>query len=387
MKTLSRRCPHLESLCFLEPSIEASILEKDIFSIFFGVPQCTTSEGSEGVLKRFASDKQFRERFKFQFPNLKKLDIDELFFDEDMVHNIYIITLLLQPKLLCFGKHTGLTKRFVTNYKKVWSSVHNRPESEATLQLSEARFVDCLSAVPPDASLELSFWEEAAPMFKNLMSIELQKSRWSMEEIAKFCELFNKQVRIFSLGELPLSDMSCLSNLTHLRLTLGPSVRLHYSFDKMHVILDSCLSLKTLSVHQTLYNDGVRRNNLLQDQADLLDPMMGEDLDVLERLMLDELMGEAVNLEAMVMNLDGAELHRNENRFPWGALEIPQPFADQEALPDVREAPSSRTSRRGLVKHHNLRTLRIASLCEAGRKQTEVRLGLCLHAFFHSVLT
>lgn len=372
MKTLSKHCKLLESLCFLEPSIEVSILEKDIFSIFFGIPASESLQDSESILKKFTSDKQFRESFEFQFPNLRKLDIDELFFDEEMVHSIYTITLILQPKLMCFGKHIGLTKWFIRNYKKIWSTVNDRPECEATLQLSEARFVDSVSVAAPDATTELDYWEKVAPVFENLVSVELQKSRWSEDEIAKFCDFFSKQVKTFSLGELPLSNMSCLSNMTHLRLTLSMAVRIHYSFDKVHLILDTCPSLRTLSIHQTLYHDGVRRNNLLLDQPNFFDHMIeDEDLDVLERLMLDELMGEAVNLEAMVMNLEGVELHHNENRFPWGAPEIPPPNVGREALEDVRSSPSSRAPRKGLRGHHNLRTLRIASLCEASRKQTE----------------
>lgn len=384
MKTLGQHCKLLESLCFLEPNIEVSVVEKDIFSIFFGIPSSESQQDAETILKKFTNDKQFRDSFEFQFPNLRKLDIDELFFDEEMVHSIYTITLILQPKLMCFGKHTGLTKWFIRNYKKIWSTVNARPESEATLQLSEVRFVDSMSVVPPDATVELDYWEKVAPVFENLVSVELQKSRWSEDEIAKFCELFNKQVKTFSLGELPLSNMSCLSNMKHLRLTLSTGVRVHYSFDKVHLILDTCPSLRTLSIHQTLSHDGARRNNLLLDQPNFFDQMMeDENLDVLERLMLDELMGEAVNLEAMVMNLEGVELHHNENRFPWGAPEIPHPNVGREALEDVRSPPSNRASKKGVRGHHNLRTLRIASLCEATRKQTEVRLGMfwpiCMH--------
>lgn len=382
MKTLSRHCKHLESLCFLEPSTEASILEKDIFPIFFGIPPSTEHECSGSLLEKFASDKHFRESFEFQFPNLRKLDIDELFFDEDIISDIYTLTLLLQPKLMCFGKHTGLTSRIITNYRKIWSTVHNRPLCEATLHLAEARFVDSVSVLPSDGTLELNYWKEMAAMLEDLVSVELQKSLWNENEVAKFCWMFNKQVRTFSLGELPLSDMACLSNTTHLRLTL----RNHYSFDKMHLILDSCPSLKTLSIHPTFYHEGARRNNRQQDQLHMLDPMMG-DVGVIEGLMLAEMMGEIVNFDAVVMNLEGVGLNQNEELFPWGAPEIPQPEVGQQVLPDVRPPPSfgsSRTSKKAVVQHHNLTTLRIASLCEAGRKQSEVRFEVCWSVLVHT---
>lgn len=367
MKALSRHCKHLESLCFLEPGIEASILEKDIFPIFFGIPPSTKLQDSGTLLKKFASDQDFRESFVFQFPNLRKLDIDELFFDEDMIHDIYTLTLLLQPKLMCFGKHTGLTKRILTNYKKIWSTMNNRAENEATLNLAEAKFVDSVSVVPRDGSVELNYWEEVVPIFENLVSVELQKSLWSEREVAKFCSLFSKQVRTFSLGELPLSDMSCLSNVTHLRLTL----RRHYSFDKMHLILDSCPNLQTLSIHPTFYHEESRRNHGGLDQLLNLEQMMEEDLDIFERLMFAEVMGEAVNVQAMMLNHEGGADEHNEALFP--GAEIPPAVAGQAALPNIRPSfRSSKISKKEPAKHHNLAILRIASLCEAGQKQSEV---------------
>ena len=366
MKALSRHCNQLESLCFLEPGIEFSILELDIFPVFFGIPQSSELLDTRSLLKKFASDQDFSDNFVFPFPNLRKLDIDEVLFDEDMIHDIYTLTLLLQPKLMCFGKHTGLTKRILTSYKKIWSTMNNKAENEATLHLSEARFVDSVSVVPRDGSVELNYWEEVAPMFKNLVSVELQKSLWSEGEVAQFCSLFSKQVRKFSLGDLPLSDMSCLSNVTHLRLTL----RRHYSFDKMHLILDSCPNLHTLSIHPTFYHEESRRNHGGLDQMLNLEQMMEEDLDIFERLMFAEAVEEAVNVQGMMLNHVGAAHGHNVE-------EIHPLIADQAALPNVRPAFwSNRISKKELAKHHNLTTLRIASLCEAGQKQSEVRLLL-----------
>lgn len=385
MKTLSKHCKLLESLCFLEPSLDAPSIEKDVLTTFFGMPPSTKLECSGSLAKKFASDKHFRESFEFQFPNLRKLDIDELVLDEDMIHDIYILTLLLQPRLMCFGKHTGFSNRLITNYKETWSSVYNRPESEATLQLAKARFVDTMYALPGDSTIELNYWKEVAPMFENLVSIELHKQLWSENEVAEFIQLFNNHVRTFSLSELPLSNMSCLSNVTHLRLTL--TLRRHYSFDKMHLILDSCPSLKTLSIHPPFHHKGARRNNRLPQQPQIFHQLMeGRDLDVYERLLFAEVMGEAVNLEAMVMNLEGLGNNPDEGQFPWGAAYNPLPNVDREAVPDVRPSSfeSSRISKKKPVKHHNLTTLRIASLCEAGKEQSEVRLRVCLPVCLHA---
>lgn len=362
LRTLSQQCKHLKSLCFLEPSIEASIQEKDIFSVFFGISS-TRLQCPGSILKKFTSDQDFRESCAFQFPNLRKLDIDELFFDEDIIHDIYTLTLLLQPKLKCFGKHTGLTKRILTNYKKIWSIMNNRPESEATVHLTEAKFVDSVSVITVNTSVELDYWKEVVPMFENLASVELQKSLWSEKEIAQFCSLFSSKVRAFSLGELPLSDMSCLSNMTHLRLTLSR----HYSFDKMHLILDSCPNLKTLSIHPTFYHEESRRNRGGLDQLHL-EQMMEEDLNIFERLMFAEVV---VNVQPVLLDQERAMNHDNNVALFLGA-EIPAPAGGEGALPNVRPAFMSRSaSRKELVKHHNLTTLRIASLCEAEQKQSE----------------
>lgn len=375
MKTLSSHCKLLESLCFLEMCTEHTILEQDIFEILFGSAPPTDCLGSGSLFEKFANDKHFRESLKFQFPKLRKLDIDDLFLDEDAIHDMYVLALLLQPNLVCFGKDTGIMKRTVTNYKKIWSAMHNRPDSEATLQLAEARFVATPSVRPGRGALELPYWEAAAPMFENLASVELQIPHWSEDEVAKFCHLFKKQVQTFSLCTLPLSDMSCLSSATHLRLT--PTLGSHYSFDKMHLILDSCPSLKTLSIHPTFYHEGAPRgDNRLQDPQHFFGHMIdNEDLDIIERVMLAEVLGEAMalHLEGIGIGLDP-----DEDRF-LGILP-PPPDAGGEAVPAVR-APSSESSRKSkkrLAEHHSLTTLRISSVCQASRQQSEVRPIMCL---------
>lgn len=357
LRTLSQQCKQLKSLCFLEPNVEGSLKETDILSVLLGFDSRRVPIPGK-IMKSFINCQDFRESCVFQFPNLQKLDIDELFFDEEMIHDIYTLTLLLQPKLKCFGKHTGLTKGIISNYKKAWSVLYNRPESEATMHLTEIKFVDSVSVIPGNPSLEIDYWEEVLPMFENVASVELQKSLWSEKEIARFCSLFSNKVRTFSLVEFPLSDMSCLSNLTNLRLTLSR----HYSFEKMHFFLDSCPNLKTLSIHPTFYHEDTRRHHGGMDQLHL-EQMMEEDLNIFERLMFAEV---AVNVQPVLLDQERAMNRDNNEAAPAGG---------EGALPDVRPAFRSRSvSRKKPRKQHNLTTLRIASLCEADQKQSEVRI-------------
>ncbi|MPC19195.1 hypothetical protein E2C01_012105 [Portunus trituberculatus] len=259
LKTLSQHCKHLKSLCFLEPSIEASIKEKDMFSALFGIPS-TNVPRPGNVVNKFEMNRRSR--------------------------------------------------------------------------------------------VDLDYWEEALPMFENLTTVELQKTRWNEKEIAKFCSLLSNKVRTFSLVEFPLSDMSCLINVTNLRLTLTR----HYSFDKMHIILDGCPNLKTLSIHPTFYHEAARRQ-VGQDQLQV-EQMMEEDLNILERLMFAD--GEVDVQPVLLVQQRALNYGNNEVRA-----------GGEEALPNVRPAFRLRGVSRKKKKPHNLTTLRIASLCEAEQKQTE----------------
>ncbi|KAG0713944.1 hypothetical protein GWK47_015085 [Chionoecetes opilio] len=128
-----------------------------------------------------------------------------------------------------------------------------------------------------------------------------------------------------------------VGNMTHLRLTLSGQ----HSFDKLHLILDSCPNLHTLSIHPTLYHEEARRH--YEREEFVVDQIVEENLDLFERLMFADVMREVVNVQPMMQNPEEG------SRF-W------------------------RMSKKEPAKPHNLTTLRIASLCEAGQKQSEIFL-------------
>lgn len=364
---LSVHCQQLESLCFLEPRMEVSVLEKDIWPILFGIPSPTDLRVTSGILTRFVQEEEFRDKFVLQFPNLKKLDLDELYFEEEVLHDVYILALVLQPKLSSFGKHTGLTRRILSKFRQLWNVKNNRSDSHIDIFLSKAKFVDSVCDVPNDAELELRYLEEIVPMFKTLKSVELQKSYWNEKEVARFCRIFADRVNAFSLSDLPASEISCLSSVTHLRLTFMRQ----YSFEQVHLILDNCPNLQTLSIHPVFQEHphvGWEGGQPLHRFGQMMD----EDRQILENLLIDELVEEMQELQ-MFLGEGREEAQGNVLARP------PNPHGAEGGGPAAPVGPRPGALHDRITKpkfkiHQKLVTLRIASLFEATKEPSEVSL-------------
>nr|XP_045601712.1 uncharacterized protein LOC123760252 isoform X2 [Procambarus clarkii] len=358
LRALSTHCQYLESLCLLEPQMEVSILEKDILSILFGVSPVYDCRAFFGILDRFAEDKEFREKFVLQFPNLKKLDIDELYFEEDVLHDVYTLALILQPKLSSFGKHTGLTRHIIAKYRKLWKIVNESSYSNIGIYLTKAKFVDSICDRPGNAELDLRYIEEVLPMFKTLQSVELLKSYWSENDVAKFCRIFSEYVDALSLLILPVNDISCLGNISHLRLKFMRQ----YSFEHVHQVLDNCPNLETLSVH-AVFQAQPQPNQVRFDQMQHFGQMLDEDRLLIQNLMVEELrqfpelqiLGEEV-VEHIPRNLPANPLNVHGVR-------------DAQIVPVY-----NRVSKTKLKTHQKLTTLRIASIFEAAKEPSEALL-------------
>ncbi|KAK8723976.1 hypothetical protein OTU49_011380 [Cherax quadricarinatus] len=359
LRALSTHCRHLESLCFLEPQMEVSVLEKDILNILFGVPSIYGNRTPFGILDRFAEEKEFREKFVVQFPNLRKLDIDELYFEEELLHDVYTLALILQPKISSFGKHTGLTRHIIAKYRRLWTIVNESSFSNVSVYLTKAKFVDSISDVPGDTELDLKYIEEVLPMFKTLKSVELLKSNWNENHVAKFCQLLGNHVDAISLIDWPVNEVSCLSNISHLRLTFMRQ----YSFDQVHQVLDNCPNLQTLSMH-AMFQEHSRVNHDRGDELQQFGQMMDEDQRFFENLIVEELI-QYPELQIIVI---GANQHPPRDM-------LGNPVNVQGGIQGAR--PPSRYDRISKPKfkiHHKLTTLRIASLFEAPREPSEAFL-------------
>ncbi|ROT68428.1 hypothetical protein C7M84_013418 [Penaeus vannamei] len=370
---LSAHCPKLESLCFLEPRMEVTVLEKDIWPILFGIPSPSDPRNPSGILTRFAQEKDFRDKFVLQFPNLKKLDLDELYFEEEVLHDVYILALVLQPQLSSFGKHTGLTRRILSKFRQLWNVKNNRSDSHIDLYLSKAKFVDSVCDVPNDAELELRYLEEIVPMFKMLKSVELQKGYWTESEVARFCRIFADRVDAFSLSDLPINEISCLSSVTHLRLTFMRQ----YSFEQVHFILDHCPNLQTLSIHPVFQeHPHVGWEGAMPLHR--FGQMMDEDRQILENLLIDELVEEMEDLQVFLGEGGDEQAGGNVLRAP----NFPGAMGEGAQLPPAGPRPPAplheRLSKSKYTVHQKLVTLRIASLFEATKEPSEAFLSSLL---------
>lgn len=344
LRALSKYCRDLESLCFLEPHMKVSVQEKDILPILFGIPPMPDILVPSGLLDKFVEERKFRETFKPQFPNLKKLDLDELYFEEEMLHDVYILALILHPKLSCFGKLTGLTRRIIRKYRQLWNVVNNG--SVCQISLTKAKFVDNMCDSPRDVETELKYLEEVVPMFWTLKSVELHKHYWKGKEVDKFCQIFANHVDALSLNDLPENEISCLSNITHLRLRFMRQ----YSFEQVHLILDNCFNLQTLSIHPVLLELSLPNHERGQELQHFRQ-MMDEDEEFPEDFipLVEELIQEMPDLPVI-------------------------PEENNIHLRDIRGAPAPYRPQRKYKIHHKLITLRIASMFEAAREPSEVFL-------------
>ncbi|XP_066973354.1 uncharacterized protein [Macrobrachium rosenbergii] len=347
LRALSKYCPSLESLSFLEPRMEVSILEKDILPILFGVPASAVHRTSS-LICRFGEDEHFRSQFQVQYPNLRKLNLDELYFEEDLLHDVYTLVMVLHPKLTCFGKYTGLTKKMLSKFRRLWAEKNGGSYSNIELFLTKAKFVDSVFDSHSDTEIELKYLESIVSMFKSLKSIEVQKDNLLEKDIGKFCQMFAHQVEAFSLSVLPISHISALNNIKHLRLTFAQ----RYSFDQVHFILDNCAQLQTLSVHGVLVEHSphplpVQNNNV---------GMLHNDQHILENLLVEELTNQIQDIQAFIEEPQG------NNHFHGLNLGA-----------GVRHPPSlrPRSKYKQSKTHLKLTTLRIASLLEAEEQPSE----------------
>lgn len=359
LKSLSKYCRHLESLCFQEPSSEISLLGRDILPILFGISLGPDQTDYNTLLTRFAKEKDFREKFEPQFPNLKKLDLDELYFEEELLHSVYTLALLLQPKLQCFGRHTGLTRRILSKYRRLWTIMNDCSSDQINLCITKVKFVDSVFDAAGDAETELQYLEEIVPMFKSLKSVELIKDHWNETDVVKFIQIFARSVDAFSLSSLPVNNLACLNNVVHLRLTLCQ----RYSFEQIHAILDNCTNLQTLSIHPALCLEHPP-NNRNQNQLLVFGQMMAEDQRILENLMIAEI---AADMPEMGRLLEG------------GIEENPEGVGDEAGLgaranaPNLRPSPrNDRTFKKKFQAHTKLLTLRLPSVFEAPQESSEV---------------
>ncbi|XP_042207148.1 uncharacterized protein LOC121855990 [Homarus americanus] len=357
LKALSRHCHHLESLCLLGPKMEV-LVENDIYSILFGIPPNSYNSFTSCILQKFSDEKEFREQFVLQFPNLSKLDLDELYFEKIVLLDVYTLALLLQPKLLSFGRHTGgLTKSVISNYIELWKIANEIPVSYISIYLKKAKFVDSVRGVPEDPEMELQYMEEILPMFKSLESVELQKMHWKQNHVAKFCRMFADRINAISLSDVPVKDIFCLGNISHLQVTYrGP-----YYFETINIILDNLPNLLTLSIHSLL-------REYLQDNNEI-GIEQGNAWDELQHIPEDHVFDEIENeeLEGFLGQIN-EQLNANVEANP---VNLPRLRAPALYRPDK---PVRRHKKPKYKVHHKLATLRIASLCEAAKDPSEVFL-------------
>lgn len=351
LKSLSRCCRQLESLCFLEPRKEIFLPEKDILPVLFGVTMEPSRTGSNDLFTKFAEERDFREKFEPQFPNLRKLDLDELYFEEEMLHTIYTLALLLQPKLVCFGKHTGLTRKLLLRYRRLWSIVQGSADNQVNLNLTSAKFVDSVHDTRGDAAAELAYLDDIVPMFKSLKSIELLKDYWKENDVVRFIKIFNSCVDTFSLNFIPVNNLTCLSNVTNVRATAE-----RYSFENIHSILDNCPNLRTLSIHTALCqvlppDQNSRRRDFGQ--------VMEDEQRILENIMIGEIEALMPGMRALLEEVLEGNLG--------GYLD------DDDDLGARANPPSPSQMRKTKYKvHQKLVTLRISSVFEASQEASEV---------------
>ena len=335
--------------------MEMSISEKDILPTLFGVPSTAISTNTV-LISKFVENEHFRSLFRIQYPNLRKLNIDELYCDEDFLHDIYTLVMVLHPKLTSFGKHTGLTKKMLSKFRRAWEAKHGDSPNSTELFLTKAKFVDSVYSSRIITEMELNYFESIVSMFKSLKSIEVHKDNLNQELLGRFCLMFAQQVEAFSLSVLPSHHISSFSSVKHLRLSSAH----RYCFDQVHFILDNLIHLQTLSIHGVLVEDNPHAaplNNLgglLQDEEN-----------VLENLLIEELANHVHDFEAFIEGPHG-DIHLPDlNAAAAAAVHRPRPY-------------SSSFKYKETTSHSKLITLRIASLLEAGKQASEVSMNLLI---------
>lgn len=342
MQALSRHCRRLESLRFLEQNHEMHIDEGDIIPLLFGVPPGLVTTNFH---HRFVYEgEDFRKMFIPQFPNLRVLDIEEVFMHTTISDTVYILALFLQPKLESFGQlfFMSLNDILVT-YCMLWKQIHGRQSLPPTLPLTYARFNDEIFVLHSETD-----WQDWLQFLGNLTCVEVVMNHDNLAKmVGQVINAFS--VRTFSVCTVPFSNLDSLHYLQHLRITLAA----HYPFDTIHTILDSCPCLTTLSFHPMLYHPHESPQYFRQLQAG---PVHDEYRLAMEELLRADVMNNMVDqVLAMGNNQDAA----NERRLQ-----------QQDNGDGVRR--SSVLHKKKYTPHTKLTTLRLASLCKARQQPTEV---------------
>lgn len=347
LRALSRHCRRLESLRFLEQDQDMHMDENDIISLLFGVPPCLVTANFR---HRFVYEgEDFRKMFVPQFPNLRVLDIEEVFMHTTILDTVYILALFLQPKLESLGQLLFLSlNKILVTYCSLWKQIHGRHSLPPTLPLTYARFND-FYVLQSETD-----WQDWLQFLGNLKCVEVVMNHDRLDEmVVQVAKAFRStRVRTLSVCTVPFSDMDCFHYLHHLRITLAA----HYPFDTIHTILDSCPSLTTLSFHPMLYHPPESPHFSRQIQAR---PFHEEDRLVMEELLrADALNNMVVQALAMANNQEAAnEGHHQEDNEGHGGEGV-----RHSTLPH----------KKNYTPHTKLTTLRLASLCKARHKPTEV---------------
>lgn len=346
MRALSRHCKRLESLRFLEQDQEMHMDENDIIPLLFGAPPCLVTAN---FYHRFVYEgEDFRKLFIPQFPNLRVLDIEEVFMHTNILDTVYILALFLQPKLESLGQLNFLSlNEILVTYCSLWKQIHGRHSLPPTLSLTCARFND-IYVLQREAD-----WQDWLQCLGNLKCVEVGMNHDRLDEMVVWvAKAFRStRVRTFSMCTVPYSNMDSFHYLHHLRITMAP----HYPFETIHTILDSCTCLTTLSFDSMLYHppDSPHFSRQLQGR-----PFQDEDQLLMEELLRGDPLNNMVEHMLALANQEAANEGHNQE--------------DDEEHGGEGMRRSTPLHKKKYTPHTKLTTLRLASLCKARKKPTEV---------------